>query len=429
VEEGLVRVLLVTNLFQPEPSHLKGISFARELQRRGHDVHVLTGFPNYPGGRIYPGYRIRWTTEEMLEGVPITRVALYPSHDRSGLRRAATYVSLGASQALHCVAARRAFDVCHVSMGPLTSMWPAFVLRRLHGTRIVADVQDIWPESVTDSGMLRSRWAGRLLDTWSRRAYGAADRVIVLSPGYKRALVDRGVAAERIHVVYNWCEEQPSGPPVDGATLSLLEAGTFNVVYAGNLGRLQGIGTILDAAAWLARAEPNVRLVLVGDGVDAGALRERVQAEGISNVRMVGRLPVHETNAVLRRADLLLVHLDRRPLTRIGIPQKVQAYLAAGRPVLLAAEGDAAELLERSGAGATCPPSDPDAMAAAIQRFVRMSPEARHRLGALGRDFYRSELSFRRGVDHIERVYREVVGADVAAGAVGSAPPGAPGSG
>jgi glycosyltransferase involved in cell wall biosynthesis len=423
VEEGVVRVLLVTNLFQPEPSHLKGIAFARELQRRGHEVHVLTGFPNYPGGKLYPGYRIRWTAEETLEGVPITRVALYPSHDRSGLRRAATYVSLGASQALHCLAPGLRFDLCHVSMGPLTSMWPAFVLRRLHGARIVADVQDIWPESVTDSGMLRWKAAGRVLAWWSRRAYGGADRVLVLSPGYKRALADRGVAAERIDVVYNWCDERALAAGADAAGPPVLDAGTFNVVYAGNLGKLQGIGTILDAAARLATEAPSVRFLLVGDGVEAGALRRRVEEERLLNVRMVGRMPVADTTAVLRRADLLLVHLDRRPLTRIGIPQKVQAYLAAGRPVLLAGEGDAVDLLERSGAGATCPPNEPTAMAAAIRRFVAMGAEERERYGRRGRDFYGAELSFRRGVDHIERVYREVVAMGAAAGAVRAAPP------
>jgi glycosyltransferase involved in cell wall biosynthesis len=198
---------------------------------------------------------------------------------------------------------------------------------------------------------------------------------------------------------------------------SILDEGTFNVVYAGNIGRLQGVGTILDAAARLATAQPSVRFVLVGDGIDAEQLRERVEKERLSNVRMVGRMTSRDANAVLRRADLLIVHLDRRPLTRIGIPQKVQAYLAAGRPVLLAAEGDAAELLTRSGGGATCAPNDPVSMAAAIERFVLMSPDARDRIGRCGREFYRREMSFQRGVDNIEGIFRAVVAGDACASA------------
>jgi putative colanic acid biosynthesis glycosyltransferase WcaI len=412
-----VRVLLVTNIFQPEPNHLKGLSFVQELRRRGHEVHVLTGFPNYPGGKVYPGYRIRWTMEESLDGVPITRVAMYPSHDRSGLRRAASYASLGLSQALHCLVPRRRFDLCLVGMGPITLMWPALTLRGLHGTKIVADVQDLWPESVTDSGMLRWKSAARMVETLSRRAYGAADAILVLSPGYKRALVGRGIAPERIHVVYNWCEERAAEVGMDDGPPSVLDEGTFNVVYAGNLGRLQGVGTILDAAARLASTQPNVRFVLVGDGVEAESLRQRVEKERLFNVRMVGRMPVRDANAVLQRADLLLAHLDRRPLTRIGIPQKLQAYLAAGRPVLLAGEGDAADLLDRSGGGTTCAPNDPVSMAAAIERFALMSPDVRDRFGRCGREFYRREMSFQHGVDDIEGIFRAVVAGDVRAGA------------
>jgi glycosyltransferase involved in cell wall biosynthesis len=403
-----VRVLIVTSLFQPEPNHLKGLTFAKELQRRGHEVHVLTGFPNYPGGVVYPGYRIRWTMEESLEGVPITRAAMYPSHDRSGLRRAASYVSLGLSLALHLLTSRRRFDVCLVGLGPITLMWPALTVRRLQGTRIVADVQDIWPESVADSGMLSSRAAVGILDAVCRRAYRAADRVLVLSPGYKRALVARGVAAERGEVVYNWCDEGTASTEVDEPLPGVLEARTFNVVYAGNLGKLQGVDTILDTAARVMSTQENVRFVIVGDGVEAERLRARVQEEHLLNVRMVGRMPPRQAQAVLRRADLLLVHLDRRPLTQMGIPQKVQAYLAAGRPVLLAAEGDAADVVDRSGGGTTCAPNDPGAMAAAIEVFVRMDREERDRIGRRGLDFYQAQMSFQRGMDRVEGVFRDL---------------------
>jgi glycosyltransferase involved in cell wall biosynthesis len=257
--------------------------------------------------------------------------------------------------------------------------------------------------------MLRWKSAGRMLEWLSRRAYRAADRVLVLSPGYKQALVARGIAAERVDVVYNWCDERSAAAGTDAAPPSILDAGAFNVVYAGNLGRLQGVGTILDAAARLASAQPNVRFVLVGDGVEAEVLRLRVEKEQLRNVRMVGRMPVREINAVLKWADLLLVHLGRHPLTRIGIPQKIQAYLAAGRPVLVAAEGDAADLLDRSGGGMTCSPNDPVSMAGAIERFVQMSRDMRDRFGRRGQEFYRSEMSFQRGVDRIEGVFRALL--------------------
>ena len=406
-----MRILLVNNLFQPEPNHLKGLAFAVELRRRGHDVHVLTGFPNYPGGKVYPGYRVSWTHEEALEGIPVRRVAMYASHDRSGLRRALSYLSLGVSQAMHSLTSRRRFDLCHVYLGPPTLMWPACLLRARHGTKVVADVQDLWPESVTDSGLLRSPVAGRVLAAACRRAYRSADRVLVLSPGYKRVLCERGVDGNRIDVVYNWCDEREPSPSPGTAT-DFLDRDGFHVVYAGNLGALQGIDTILDAAKLVAAAGRLVRFLVVGDGIEARRLRQRVADERISNVHMPGRLPSDVVNGLLRKAGLLLVHLQPRPLTRIGIPQKVQAYLAAGRPVLLAAEGDAAELVVRSQGGLVCAPNDPGAMARGILQIADLPDLERARLGEAGARFYREELCFGRGIDRIEAVFHGLVSAD-----------------
>lgn len=403
-----MRILLVNNLFQPEPNHLKGLAFARALQARGHDVHVLTGFPNYPGGTVYPGYKVRWTLEEELEGVPVTRVAMYASHDRSGVRRALAYGSLGLSQLVHGLAWRRRFDVCHAYLGPITLLWPAFALRALHGTKVVADVQDLWPESVTDSGMLRSGPARRVLESASRGSYRRADRLVVLSPGYREALAARGVPADRIEVVYNWCDEAALGAPAN-AGADVLEPGPFHVVYAGNLGKLQGMDVLLDAARLLAREVPALRLTLLGDGVEGERLRRRVRDEGLSNVRMTGRLPLHLATGVQRRADVLVAHLEDRPLARIGIPQKVQAYLASGRPLVLAAEGDAAELVRRSKAGRTCPPGDAAALARALAGLAAAPAAERERMGASGARFYREELGFERGVARMEEVFQSAL--------------------
>jgi glycosyltransferase involved in cell wall biosynthesis len=408
-----VRILLINNLFHPEPNHLKGLEFAKELQRRGHYVRVLTGFPNYPGGRIYPGYRARWTLDEEVGGVPVTRVAMYASHDASALRRIASYVSIALSQAVHALRLGERFDVAHVYMGPITLMWPARVLRALQGTKIVADVQDLWPESVTGSGMLGGGLVSRLLAAWCRRSYASADRVVVLSPGYAEALGARGVGRHRIEVVYNWCDERGLGADGSKVPTGLLDPSRFNVLYAGNMGKLQGLDAVLDAAVLLGKTEPRVRLVLVGGGVDFERLRVRAEREGLTNVQLHGRVTVGEANALQQRADALLINLVPTPLTRIGIPQKLQAYMAAGRPILLAAEGDAAALLARARAGVNCRPNDATSIADGVLNLATLSPAERDALGKNGSDFYRTELSFRRGLDRILEVFSEVTEKEV----------------
>ncbi len=406
-----MRILLITNLFQPEPSHLKGLAYAKELQRRGHDVHVLTGFPNYPGGKLYPGYRMRWTMRETLDGVPVTRVAMYPSHDGSAVRRSLNYISIGISEAIHVLGLKRRFDVCHVCMGPITLMWPAQMLRRVQGTKVVADVQDIWPESVADSGMLKSGLALRILKTICLRAYRSADRLIVLSHGYKRLLSDRGIDSNRIDVVYNWCDESQSGVTAAGDIPSgILDASAFNMVYAGNLGKLQGLDTILDAAQLLASKGCSARLVLIGGGVDFERIGRRIQDERIANVILIPRMPLEQVNRVLSRADLLLIHLIRSGLSSIAIPQKLQAYLSIGRPILLAAEGDALDLFKQAEAGPACEPENPEAMASAILQCMELYPVQREELGRRGQQFYRDALNFRKGVDRIEQIHSLATG-------------------
>lgn len=402
-----MRILLITQLFQPEPNHLKGLAFARELVRLGHEVEVLTGFPNYPGGTIYPGYRQRLWLRETIEGIPITRVPVYPDHSRSGLRRMLCYLSLALSACVPGLLLVRRPDVVHVYQGPATLALPAILLRMLRGVPFVLDVQDLWPESVTSSGMLAVPGATSLLNRWCDLAHRLAAKIVVLSPGYQKSLVARGVPAEKIEVVYNWSDESganaPPGEP-DGDPFGF--SGRFTVVYAGNLGRVQALDAVLEAA-WLLREDrPEVLFVFVGDGVDADRLKNLASGRGQSNVRFVPRLPVSEIGTVLDRADALLIHLRDDPLCRVGIPQKTQAYLAAGKPILVAVKGAAADLVEEARAGVSCEPGHAESIAAAVKRLADLSPAERLQMGRNGVAFYERHLAFAVGVAKMESLFR-----------------------
>lgn len=272
----MMRVLLLTPLFQPEPNHLKGLAFARELARRGHKVEVLTGFPHYPAGKVYPGYRIRPWMREILDGVPVTRLMMYPSHDRSAVRRMAGYLSFAGSAALLGPPLVARPDVVHVYQGPATLGWPAMEFRMMFGAPYVLDIQDIWPESVTVTGMLPLPGVSAVLGAWSKATYRLARKIIVLSNGYKKCLEARGVPEEKIEVVYNWCDERslPGETDREGSDPFGL-AGRFNVVYSGNFGTLQSLGGVLDAALVVGEKRPDVRFVFVGDGVEESALKKK----------------------------------------------------------------------------------------------------------------------------------------------------------
>lgn len=402
-----MRVLLLTPLFQPEPNHLKGLAFARELARRGHDVEVLTGFPHYPAGKVYPGYRIRPWMREILDGVPVTRVMMYPSHDRSAVRRMAGYLSFAGSAALLGPPLVARPDVIHVYQGPATLGWPAMEFRMMFGTPYVLDVQDMWPESVTETGTLPFPGVSAVLGAWSKATYRLARKIVVLSDGYKKCLAARGVPPDKIEVVYNWCDERslPEETTEEPDPYGL--AGRFNVVYSGNFGTLQALGGVLDAALVVGEKRPDVRFVFVGDGVEESALKKKAAVRGQKNVLFIPRQAPERLGRITARADVLLVHLKDDPLTRMGIPQKTQASLAAGKPVLLAVRGSAAELAARAGGAWICRPQDPAALAEAVLGLASLSRNERETMGRRNAEFYRKELAFPIGVGRMAAVFEE----------------------
>ena len=400
-----MRILMITQLFQPEPNHLKGLAFAKEMVKLGHEVEVLTGFPNYPGGKIYSGYRQCWRQRETIDGVSIIRVPLYPDHSGSGFRRILCYLSLALSACIPGLFLVRRPDVVHVYQGPATLALPALLLRLLRGVPFILDVQDLWPESVTSSGMLVMPGLTYILTKWCDLAHRFADKIVVLSPGYKGVLATHGVDISKIAVVYNWCDE--SQIPVckmSGDPFRL--AGRFNVIYAGNLGRVQALDAVLDAASLLRDVHPDIMFVFVGDGIDSDRLKDTAASKYLDNVRFISRQPVAEIGAILEKANALLIHLRDDSLCRVGIPQKTQAYLSAGRPIIVAVKGNAADLVVEAQAGISCEPEQPASIAAAVKNLYALSVEERAHMGNNGRAYYDKHLALSVGVTQMESLFK-----------------------
>ncbi len=397
---------MLTQWFQPEPI-FKGLPFAKELVARGHEVTVLTGFPNYPGGKLYPGYRMKLIQRESVEGVKIIRVPLYPSHGSSSLGRILNYVSFALAASAIGPLVIGSPDVAYVYHPPGTVGLPAIALRWLRGLRFVYDVQDLWPDTLAASGMVRSRAVLKAVGLWSRLVYRQAERIVVLSPGFKRELIRRGVRDDKLSVIYNWTEDGRStrSPEKELAWKEAL-AGRFSVVYAGNLGKAQALDSVVEAASRVQQVEPDVNFWFVGDGVEAERLRSLAGAHHIESVHFLPRMPLDELDSLLAVADVLLVHLRDDPLFEMTIPSKTQAYLAAGRPILMAVRGDAADLVVRAAAGVCCSPEDPASIADGVLRLFEMAPSDRAEMGANGRSFYTEEIQIEEGVSRFEECFQ-----------------------
>ena len=309
-----MKILLLTQWFDPEPT-FKGLGFARALANRGHRVEVLTGFPNYPGGRLYPGYRVKVRQRESMDGIHVTRVCLYPSHDGSAIRRVANYMSFAMSAATVGVWSVKRPDVAYVYHPPATIVFPAMVLKAIRGVPFVLDIQDLWPDTLAATGMVASQSVLRLVARGCRLGYRSAARIVVLSPGFKGALVDRGVPADKIEVIYNWTHEPPTAPARPDSPV-LKEAGTegrFNVVFAGTMGHAQALSSVLHAARLVAAQAPRVQFVFVGGGVKVAALKAEAAEMALPNVKFLPVRSAAEVAPLLAAADVLLVHLRDDP--------------------------------------------------------------------------------------------------------------------
>jgi len=400
---------MLTQWFDPEP-FFKGLAFAKELAALGHDVEVLTGFPNYPRGKIYEGYRVRLFQRELLDGIPVIRVALYPSHDKSSLRRIMNYVSFALSAAFIGTLLVNKPDIVYVYHPPGTIGLPAVFIKWFREAPFVYDIQDLWPDTVGVSGMISNRYVLWLIGRWCKFTYKQADKITVLSPGFKRRLQEMGVRGENVEVIYNWCDEENIGTPERDEELSR-ELGlndTFNIVFAGNMGTGQDLASVIEAASIVENRIPEIRFVFVGSGVELNSLKRKAQDMALGNMLFLGQRNIDEIGEVLNLADVLLVHLKDDPLFRITIPSKTQAYMYTGKPVLMAVRGDAAALVKEAGAGISCTPGDPMSIALAAERLYQMPRSQLEEMGEKGHEYYLEHMSRSVSVKRFEDVFTQI---------------------
>lgn len=400
-----MKILLLSQWFDPEP-FFKGLTFAKELIKQGHDVEVLTGFPNYPGGKIYDGYKIRIYQKETLEGVVVHRVALYPDHGKSALKRILNYISFGFFSTLFGVFKLSKFDVIYAYHPPLTTGIAASLISLFRRTPVVLDVQDLWPDTLLSTGMLSNKKALSIVGWVCMRVYNSVAHVVVLSPGFEKLLKARGVPANKLSVVYNWCDEIALDK-VENSPYSLPDEG-FNLVFAGNLGFAQGLIAVVEAAKVLFEHGVKANIVFVGDGIakkDAQQLAEHYQ---LNNVFFIPRVPVKQVGSLLKQADALLVHLVDDELFKITIPSRTQAYLYTGRPILMAVSGDAADLVQQANAGLIATPDSPKSLANSLIKLAEMPEEERLQLASNAKRFYMEKLSLSVGVKRFIEIFEKV---------------------
>ncbi|MFI5494851.1 glycosyltransferase family 4 protein [Actinoplanes sp. NPDC051859] len=401
-----MKIGIISQWYPPEPSSIPA-NLADGLVARGHDVRVLTGFPNYPDGKIYPGFRQRWGHASRQDGVTVRRVPLYASHDSSPVRRAANYLSFAATSTAAAWQFLADVDAVYVYLTPATVFAAPALLKLLRGVPSVIHVQDLWPESVTQSSMAPSGAIGRsverALHAVMRRVYRSAAGVAVIAPTMRDMVIERGADPDRTRVVLNWADEDVFRPvPLSPEARRVIgHRDRCTVMYAGAMGPFQNIPTAVRAAASLSERR-EMDLVLAGSGIEEQAARNLVTELGADNVRFLGRLPMDEMAALYAAADFQLVSLADKPIFRGTVPSKLQAALACGSPVVVSVPGDCATLVETHGVGLASPPDDWRALAERFQHAAKLSVDERAAMARRSLEVYRTQMSRQAGIDQLE---------------------------
>jgi colanic acid biosynthesis glycosyl transferase WcaI len=405
-----LKVLILTQYFWPESFRINDLAVA--LADRGHAVTVLTGMPNYPDGRYFEGYGPFRPVRQEFGGARVLRVPLLSRGGSRGLRLALNYLSFTLSaSALGPLRCRGTFDVLFVfEPSPILVGLPAIVLRRLKRVPLLFWVQDLWPESLRATGVVTSPALLRAVAAIARFIYRRCDRVLVQSRGFVAPVVATGADPRRVLYLPNWAESlyRPVDLEPDAPERAEVPAG-FRVLFAGNIGAAQSFETILDAAHRL-REVPDIHWVVLGEGHRREWLEEQVRALGLQEtVHLLGRRPVAAMPRYLSLGDVLLATLRRDPAFELTIPTKLQSYLACGRPVLASLDGEGARVVQEAGAGLTCPPEDPGALAEAVRRLRAMSDEARRELGRRGRLYFEENFEREKLVSRVEGMMTEAI--------------------
>ena len=405
-----MRVAFLTQYYAPE----RGAPQTRlretvaGLLRLGVEATVITCPPHYPGGSILDGSSSWRYRRDVVDGITVHRLPMIPRPNRGILDRVVDQASFAAVATLAAPIVR-ACDAFVVESPPLFLGATAAFIRAVARRPYVFHVADPWPDFPIAAGVLRGRAPIRAALWLEELAYRGASAITTVTPPLVDRLSRKPGAHGKVHLLGNSVDIDRFHPemPPEAARFELgwEQAPTF--VYSGTVGLAQGLGTLLDAAATI--RDLGIRIKIVGDGLEAAELRRRVIGEGLTHVQFLPAIAAKTVPTVLAAADAILVLLRRGPLYEESLPTKLVEGFAAGRPVIVSADGYAADLVIRVGAGFAARAEDAQELAGAIERFAAGNPESRARQGAAARRLAVSRFDRAGAVRELDGVLREIV--------------------
>jgi glycosyltransferase involved in cell wall biosynthesis len=382
-----MNVLIVTQYYWPENFSINGI--AKSLVEKGAKVEILTGKPNYPHGRVFDGYSAFGMDREHHEGILLHRIPIFPRF-ASPLGLALNYISFVFSGLFFgpILLRQKKYDVIFVyAPSPILQAIPALLIGWMKRTPVVLWVQDLWPESLSATGYVKNKHIINLIKKIVQFIYGNVQLILVQSEAFLSPVIalSSGVQVEYLPNSY-----KPSTLLRHAENLHDIDVFKlgFTILFTGNVGSAQSIEVIIEAATILS-SHDDIHFIVVGDGSKKNWMINEAQCRNLRNLHMVGQFPASYMPTFMGKASVLLATLSRQPIFALTVPNKIQAYMSSGRPIIACMDGEGARLVTESGAGFAVPAQDPILLSEAVLKLYQMSSQERDNMGENGRTYFK----------------------------------------
>jgi glycosyltransferase involved in cell wall biosynthesis len=386
-----LNILIVSQYFWPEPFIINDLVI--KMKALGHNVSIYTGKPNYPDGNYYDGYKKSGVQEEVYDNdIAVYRVPLRARKTGGAKNLILNYLSFIWFGTVHAFkfSKKKQFDSILVfAPSPITSAIPGIFIKWLTKSHLSIWVQDLWPESLSATGFVKNKFLLSCVRAFVKGIYSFSDMLLVQSKAFIPQVENLSPRNEIVYYPNSAKDEfsqKHSSPGLPTEFEEILDT-HFCVVFAGNIGTAQSIETIIAAAKQLQEIS-DLKIVLVGSGSQLDWVKKQISDHDLSNVYLAGRFPSSYMPYVFSKSQALLVTLKKDEIFTFTVPCKVQAYLAAGKPIIAAIDGEGAKVIAEAKAGYTAPAEDPESLAINIKKMYDLSTQERAKIGEAGRNYF-----------------------------------------
>lgn len=401
-----MHILIVTQYFYPE--NFKSNDLAFELSNRGYKVTVLTGLPNYPEGKIYKGYGVFKKRKEIIKGVKVIRVLVFPRGDGGALKLFLNYFSFAFFGMIKAcfLSLKKKYDAVIVhEPSPITQYYPALLINKFRQVPVYFWVMDLWPESLIASGGIKNKLIIGFFERMVIRFYKNSKKILITSKGFEKAILKKGDFKDKISFFPNWAEDKIGEGNLDYSLPDLPDG--FKVLFAGNLGESQDMESIMKSALLL-KEEKHIKFILVGEGRKSHFLKNYIEENCLTEtVFLLGKYPIDAMAAFFNKANVLLVSLKDEPIFSLTIPAKIQAYMSSKKPIIAMLNGEGAEILEEANCGVSVPAGNYEALSRVLINMSSKEPEALRLLGVNGYNFYMKNYKLENCISNLENILNE----------------------